>query len=111
MKASQVLNPKKAPAKERPDLEEALEESEDEAPDAVDPAADDEEGDVDLSKDKYVKQPKKRKAAAAGAKAGGSKKKKAKVEEDDDAMEVDGVGSNGSRKRSAAGKSGGKLGR
>jgi COP9 signalosome complex subunit 7 len=34
-----------------------------------------------------------------------------KIEEDDDAMEVDGVGSNGSRKRSAAGKSGGKLGR
>jgi COP9 signalosome complex subunit 7 len=34
-----------------------------------------------------------------------------KIEEDDDAMEVDGVGSNGSRKRSAAGKSGEKLGR
>jgi COP9 signalosome complex subunit 7 len=35
-----------------------------------------------------------------------------KMEEDDDAMEVDPVGtSNGSRKRSAAGKSGGKLGR
>jgi COP9 signalosome complex subunit 7 len=35
-----------------------------------------------------------------------------KIEEvDDDAMEVDGVGSNGSRKRSAVGKSGGKLGR
>jgi len=35
-----------------------------------------------------------------------------KVEEDDDAMEVDGVGSsNGSRKRSAAGKSGGRMGR
>ncbi|KAK4547995.1 hypothetical protein LTR36_010715 [Oleoguttula mirabilis] len=94
MKASQVLNPKRAPAKERPDLEEAQEESEEEAVDAAEAVADDDE-DVDLSKDKYVKQPKKRKAAAAGgAKAGAASKKarkgKAKVGVDDEDDEGEG---------------------
>ncbi|KAK5715829.1 DNA replication factor C complex subunit Rfc1 [Elasticomyces elasticus] len=84
MKASSIVAPKRAPAKERPDLEEAIEESADEAGDAAENAEADDEEDVDLSKDKYVKQPKKRKAAAAG-KAGASKKKKtAKDEEDED---------------------------
>ncbi|KAK4506807.1 hypothetical protein PRZ48_000540 [Zasmidium cellare] len=82
MKASQILQPKKAPAKEKPDLEEALEESEDEA---VDDAEAPDEEDVDLTKDKYVKQPKKRKAPAA--KAGASKKKKVKDEDDDEEEE------------------------
>ncbi|KAK4555607.1 DNA replication factor C complex subunit Rfc1 [Recurvomyces mirabilis] len=87
IKASQIMAPKRAPAKERPDLEEALEESEEEAVDAAEAVADDEE-DVDLSKDKYVKQPKKRKAAAAGgAKAGASKKRKTKGDEDDEEEE------------------------
>lgn len=79
MKASQVLAPKRAPAKERPDLEEAQEESADEAADAAENVAAEDEEEGDLSKDKYVKVPKKRKAAAgaaAGAKAGGSKKAK-----------------------------------
>ncbi|CAK4030565.1 replication factor C subunit 1 like [Lecanosticta acicola] len=79
MKASEVVAPKKAPAKEKPDLEEAFEESEEEAVDEGE--AQEEEEDVDLSKDKYVKQPKKKKAAAS--KAGGSKKK-AKDDDDDD---------------------------
>ncbi|TKA74546.1 hypothetical protein B0A55_04435 [Friedmanniomyces simplex] len=92
MKASQVLAPKRAPAKERPDLEEALEESADEAGDAAEAANAEanEEDDLDLSKDKYVKQPKKRKAgAAAGGKAGASKKKKsaAAASKDDDEEE------------------------
>ena len=65
MKSSQVLAPKKGATKEKPDLEEALDESEDEAPadDADVKAEEDLEG--DLSKDKYVKAPKKKKAAAA----------------------------------------------
>jgi replication factor C subunit 1 len=65
MKSSQVLAPKKGATKEKPDLEEALDESEDEAPadDADVKAEDDLEG--DLSKDKYVKAPKKGKKAAA----------------------------------------------
>ncbi|KAF2766041.1 DNA replication factor C, large subunit [Teratosphaeria nubilosa] len=86
IKASSVLNSKKAPAKEKPDLEEALEESEDEAVDAAE-AVDDVEEDVDLSKDKYVKQPKKKKAAGEGSKKGGSKKVKVKKEEDDEDAE------------------------
>ena len=61
MKASSVVQPKKT-TKDKPDLEEALEESDegdvDEAPD------NDEE--TDLSKDKYIKAPKKKAAAAAG---------------------------------------------
>ena len=83
MKASQIVAPKRAPAKEKPDLEEALEESEDEA--VVDAEAADDDEDVDLSKDKYVKQPKKKKAPAAGAAAKkGKGKKKAAVEDEDD---------------------------
>ncbi|KAI9843859.1 MAG: hypothetical protein M1838_002431 [Thelocarpon superellum] len=67
MKASSVQAPRKA-AKDKPDLEEAIEESdEDEVIDAEKNAnegeSEGEEGeDVDLSKDKYVKQPKKKRA-------------------------------------------------
>ena len=85
MKASQVVAPKRGAAKEKPDLEEALEESADEAVDEADAAGEEEDG--DLSKDKYVKQPKKRKAAATAGgarKASGSKKRKAGKDEDDD---------------------------
>jgi replication factor C subunit 1 len=81
MKASQIVAPKRAPAKEKPDLEEALEESEDEGLDDVDVKAEDDD-EIDLSKDKYVKQPKKKRAAPA--KGGASKKKSAKDDEDDD---------------------------
>ncbi|USW48066.1 Putative BRCT domain, AAA+ ATPase domain, ATPase, AAA-type, core, replication factor C subunit 1 [Septoria linicola] len=84
MKASQIVAPTKAPAKEKPDLEEAFEESADEAVDEI--AVKKEEDDAnDLSKDKYVKQPKKRKAAAT--KAGASKKKKTAKDDDDDEEE------------------------
>ena len=49
-------------AKAKPDLEEAIEESEDDL--LLDPAADDgEDEELDLKKDKYVQAPKKRKAA------------------------------------------------
>ncbi|KAF1942023.1 DNA replication factor C, large subunit [Clathrospora elynae] len=79
MKASSVAAPKKQ-AKEKPDLEEALDESDD--GEVIEDAKDEEE-DVDLSKDKYVKQPKKKaapKKAAAGKK--GKKKKGGDSDED-----------------------------
>lgn len=64
MKASNVVAPK-TQAKEAPDLEEAIEE-EDEG-EVVEPVeADDDE--IDLKKDKFIKQPKK-KAAKKAAKA------------------------------------------
>jgi replication factor C subunit 1 len=85
MKASQVVAPKRAGAKEKPDLEEAFEASEDEA--VLDAEVDEGDEDVDLSKDKYVKQPKKKKAPAAGASKKG--KKKAAAEDDDDDEEED----------------------
>jgi replication factor C subunit 1 len=72
MKASQVFAPKKQ-VKERPDLEEAIEESDEgEAPEA---ALKEEEEDNDLSKDKYIKAPKKKPAPKAAS--GGKGKKRA----------------------------------
>jgi len=76
MKASAVLAPKKA-KKEAPDLEEAIEESDD--GEAVDEAPDETEA-GDINKDKYIKAPKKKPAA----KANGKGKKRAI---DDDAEE------------------------
>ncbi|CAD0050226.1 unnamed protein product, partial [Aureobasidium pullulans] len=81
MKASSVVGPAKKTAKDKPDLEEAMDDSEDEAL-LKDAAEDDgaEEEDMDISKDKYVAKPKKKKAAAAPK---GKGKKKA-IEEDED---------------------------
>ncbi|KAK5136892.1 hypothetical protein LTR08_001814 [Meristemomyces frigidus] len=119
MKASQVLAPKRAAAKEKPDLEDAFEESEDDgvADEAENKAAEDEEA-ADLSKDKYVKQPKKRKAAAAGG-AGAAKKAKTarkgkgkKDEEEDDDDEEDEAEVKAKpkpRAKAAAGKGKGKA--
>ncbi|PTB79406.1 DNA replication factor C, large subunit [Trichoderma longibrachiatum ATCC 18648] len=65
IKASHVFAPKK-PAKEMPDLEEAIEEEDDaevlEAPDV------DEDDEIDLKKDKYIKQPKAKKPAKKASK-------------------------------------------
>ncbi|CAG8295331.1 unnamed protein product [Penicillium salamii] len=72
IKASNVVAPKKG-TKEKPDLEDAIEESDEE--EVVDEVKDDEE-ELDLKKDKYVSLPKKKKAPAKG--------KKAKKTEDDD---------------------------
>ncbi|KAJ5702993.1 Replication factor C subunit 1 [Penicillium malachiteum] len=86
MKASQVVAPKKGP-KEKPDIEDAIEESDEE--EVVEEAADDEE-ELDLKKDKYVSQPKKKAAKGAkGAAAKGKKAKKTAAEDDliDDAEE------------------------
>ncbi|KAI5200573.1 DNA replication factor C, large subunit [Aureobasidium subglaciale] len=85
MKASSVVNPSKKIAKDKPDLEEAIDDSEDEAilKDAAEDDGAEEEEDMDISKDKYVAKPKKKKAAAAPK---GKGKKKA-VEDDEDEEE------------------------
>jgi len=88
MKASNAAAPKGISGKrEKPDLEEAIDESDDgEVVDEI-KDEDDDDGEVDLSKDKYVKQPKKKKAAAAKPAAKGTAKgkgkKKAAAEEDE----------------------------
>jgi replication factor C subunit 1 len=79
MKGSSVTATK-ASKKEVPDIEDAIVESEDEAP--VDEKADDDE---DITKDKYVKQPKKKAAPKKAApKAKGKAKAKAKADSDED---------------------------
>lgn len=70
MKASSVVAPKKGP-KERPDIEEAIEDSDE--GEVVEEEKDDADEPLDLKKDKYVSQPKKK-----GAKGGAAKGKKAK---------------------------------
>ncbi|KAH7061256.1 replication factor RFC1 C terminal domain-containing protein [Macrophomina phaseolina] len=78
MKASAVVAPTKA-AKEKPDLEEAIEES-DEGEVVEDPDAKKEEDDEgDITKDKYIKQPKK--------KAAPKKKARSKAANDDEEEE------------------------
>ncbi|KAI4718746.1 DNA replication factor C, large subunit [Aureobasidium sp. EXF-10727] len=85
MKASSVVNPSKKIAKDKPDLEEAMDDSEDEAilKDAAEDDAEEEE-DMDISKDKYVAKPKKKKAPAAKGTAKGKGKKKADSGDEDD---------------------------
>lgn len=73
MKASNVVAPAKA-TKEMPDLEEAIEES-DNGEALVETPDDNEDDDMDLSKDKYIKKPKAKKAA--GKKPAAKKSKKA----------------------------------
>ena len=94
MKASNIVTQKKI-SKEKPDLEEAIDESDD-GEDPIVAKGDDEEEDLDLSKDKYVKQAKKKaatkKASAANKPSAAAKKKakakvKAKVESDEDEAE------------------------
>lgn len=65
MKASNVIAPKKGP-KEKPDIEDAIEASDEE--EVVEEAKDEDE-ELDLKKDKYVSQPKKKDGAAKGKKA------------------------------------------
>lgn len=80
MKASNVVTTK-APKKEKPDLEEAIEES-DEGEVVEEFKADDDA--TDLAKDKYVKQPKKKKAPAKKAQPQKSKGKKKAADSDED---------------------------
>ncbi|KAF2256954.1 DNA replication factor C, large subunit [Trematosphaeria pertusa] len=83
MKASSVVQPKKA-VKEKPDLEEALEESDEE--EVVNEIKEDDE-ETDLSKDKYVKQPKKKAAKKNGQPAKPKGKKRPAEDDDEDESE------------------------
>ncbi|KAF2760568.1 DNA replication factor C, large subunit [Pseudovirgaria hyperparasitica] len=80
MKAGNVLQPK-AKQKEQPDLEEAIEESDDDQ--VINEVKEEDEEEVDLSKDKYVKQPKKKKAAAKPKPAA---KKRTKKDDSDEEL-------------------------
>ncbi|KAL8971926.1 MAG: hypothetical protein Q9183_000813, partial [Haloplaca sp. 2 TL-2023] len=99
IKASQVVQPKKA-KRDVPDLEEAIEESDDGAAVASEDEGkgEEEEEELDLKKDKYVKAPKKKAGAAkkddggqgktnGKAKGKGKGKGKAKNESDDEEEE------------------------
>lgn len=83
MKASSVAATK-ASKKEVPDIEDAIIESEDESPPDVE--KDDED---DISKDKYVKQPKKKAALKKAAAPKGKGKAKVKEDSDEDDEESD----------------------
>lgn len=90
MKASSVVAPKAA-KKVKPDLEDAIDESDGgEELLAENEVKEDEEEDTDLKKDKYIKAPKKKPAAKAAAKGATKGKKKGKKAADDDDDEVDG---------------------
>ena len=97
MKASSVVAPKKK-SKERPDIEEALDESDSGVSSGGEEAIPDDEQPLDLKKDKYVAAPKKKKKTAGKGKKGSTKGKgkgRAKEEsgeemdeEDDESEEV-----------------------
>ena len=91
VKASNVAAPKKA-AKVKPDIEDALDDSDaDEAILGENEAEADEDEDMDLKKDKYIKAPKKKPASTAkkaGNKSAKDKKKVAQDDEDDDMSDV-----------------------
>ncbi|KAI3319202.1 DNA replication factor C, large subunit [Xylariaceae sp. AK1471] len=94
MRASAVVGSKKV-AKEKPDLEEAIDEEEDaDVPEAAE-AVDDE--DEDIAKDKYIKKPK-----AKGAKKGAKKATKAQADgdEDDDKPKAKGRKAGGAKGKS-----------
>ena len=96
MKASNVIAPKK-PSKEKPDLEEALDDSDFDDDPVVDDKGEDEDEDapLDLKKDKYVKAPKKKAAprksagknAAPKAKGKGNPESEEKIDDDDEEEE------------------------
>jgi replication factor C subunit 1 len=81
LKGSSVTAPKKM-AKDKPDLEEAIEESDDDVAEAVEAADAEEDDDGDITKDKYIKAPKKKKKAAP------QKSKKRKGDDNDESEEA-----------------------
>ena len=86
MKASSIVAPKKK-NKERPDIEEALDESDSGVSSGGEEAMLDEDQPLDLRKDKYVAAPKKKKKAATKGKKGAAKGKgkgKANAESDEE---------------------------
>ena len=84
MKASSIVAPKKK-SKERPDIEEALDESDSGVSSGGEEAILDEDQPLDLKKDNYVAAPKKKKNAAAKGKKGAAKGKgRGKTNEESD---------------------------
>ena len=111
MKASNVVAPKAA-KKVKPDLEDAIDESDGgEEVLAENEVKEDEEEDTDLKKDRYIKAPKKKPAAKGAAKGAtkGKKKGKKAAEEDDD--EVDGSESEEVKKPKKGATRGGRKGK
>lgn len=74
-------------SKQKPDLEEAIEDEDEGVEEAADEVEDDAE--ADLKKDKYIKAPKKKKAAAKGKAATGGKRKKATEDDSEDEDEAE----------------------
>lgn len=89
MKGTSVVAPTKT-TKEVPDLDEAIEESDD--AEVLIEAPNEDEEDMDLSKDRYIKKPKAKKAAAPKKAATTKKRSKAaKNNEDNDDLEDEDV--------------------
>ena len=113
IKASSVGNPIGGKSKkEKPDLEEAVDESDDDAMvvDVVE-VDDEEDGEIDLKKDKYIAKPKKKPAKKAAATKGkGKSKAKDDDDEDDDGSEEP-EEAKPKKKASARGGRGGGRGR
>ncbi len=88
MKASSVVAPKAA-KKVQPDLEDAMDESDGGEELLVEGDVKEEDEDMDLKKDKYIKAPKKKPAAKGAAKGAtkGKKKSKKATEDDDDGLD------------------------
>ena len=106
MKASGVVAPK-APQRVRPDLEEAVDESEGEEVLPEGETKEDEEEDVDIKKDKYIKEPKK-KAAPKAAAAKGKKRAKKEVGDDDEGLDASESEEQPKKPKKAAAKGGRK---
>lgn len=107
VKASHVLGTAKGGVKkDKPDLEEAVDESEVE--EIIDDANEDEDDEIDLKKDKYIKAPKKKAAAAKGKGTSKSKRKKDVDDDEDDEESED----QPKKKKTAAGATqGGRKGK
>jgi replication factor C subunit 1 len=87
MKASSIVAPKKT-SREKPDLEEAIDESDDaEEISGENEVKEEDDEDLDLKKDKYVKVPKKK--APAAKKAAGKKGKKSAADDDEEGSEIE----------------------
>ncbi len=106
MKSSTVAGPAKK-SRDKPDLEEAIEES-DEGELLADPEKEEEDEELDLKKDKYVSAPKKRKAAAPKKAAKKGKGKVAEENEESEEEEVKPKGKGKAKAKSTAGKAKGK---
>ena len=101
MKAGNVVAPSRA-AIAKPDLEEAIEESEGE--EIVADKAEEDDNDMDISKDKYIKQPKKKPAAPKAGPKNGKGKAKNESDEESDLEDVKLKGRAGAKKGASAGK-------